>query len=327
MRAAIFALLACLAGAPALFGFERLRPSVTDSMTLSADSPAGSSVWVRPGDSVLIRLEEDARFFVGVEIRISAPSGWPSSPAGLALTVHADLDRVPPSGLSELVARRALSEALPSRVHTVFQIPTRGDHGLRTGPYSIVPGETVLPDSFPALFGLAHVSGVLSAELAGMSFLLSARPILAAEGAARVSVRFPENLVGRPFTVLVNDRVIENLAEEIVLREGEHHLAIVSQDYRNESRRFVVERARVVSIVIDLQDAAPMILFDAPPGAQVYLNDAPVAHENGPVVVAPGVHEARFHFGGHTITRVITVHSGRTYRVALTLDVGVEESD
>jgi energy-coupling factor transporter ATP-binding protein EcfA2 len=164
-------------------------------------------------------------------------------------------------------------------------------------------------------------------ELAGMSFLLSARPILSDEGAVRVITRYPEQLRGRPFTVLINNMVVENLAEEWILREGEHHLAVVSEDYRNESRRFVVERTRTVDLVIDLQDPTPLIFFEAPQNTQIFLNNSPIFRGNDPIPVEPGVHEARFHVGDHTITRTITVQRGSTYRIALTVGIDIQESD
>jgi len=121
--------------------------------------------------------------------------------------------------------------------------------------------------------------------------------------------------------------VVENLAEELFLREGEHHLAVVSEDYRNESRRFVVERTRTVDLLIELQDPTPLIFFEAPQGTQIFLNNSPIFRGSDPIPVEPGVHEARFHVGDYTITRTITVQRGKTYRIALTVGIDIEESD
>jgi len=327
MRAFSFLLALCLLPAAAqAAGAERLRASVAGVLSLSADAPEGSSVWISPGDSALIRLEGGARFFRGVEVRISAPPTWFAHQGSLAVTAHADLDRIPPPGASELAGRRIASEILPGRIQTVYQIPVRENHGLRTGPYSTVPSGVTLPSSFPLLFGLSPERGA-GAEVEGMSFLLSARPILSDEGAVRITARYPEQLRGRPFTVLINGAVVESLAEEQVLREGEHHLAVVSEDYRNESRRFVVERARVTDLVVELQDPTPLIFFETPQHTLIFLNNSPIFRGGDPIPVEPGVHEARFQLGEYTITRTIKVQRGRTYRIALTLGIDIEESN
>jgi len=306
---------------------EQIRASVAGVLRLSAETPEGSSVWIRPGDSALIQLDESIRFLRGIEIRLSAPITWFAHQGSLALTAYADLDRVPPEGVSNLTGRRIASELLPGRIQAIYQIPVRQAHGLRTGPYSIVPSDVTLPASFPVLFRLMPMVQVMSEELAGMSFLLSASPILSGEGAVRVTTRYPDQLRGRPFTVLINDMVVENLAEERILREGEHHLVVVSEDYRNESRRFVVERARTIDLVIELQDPTPLIFFEAPQNTQIFLNNSPIFRGNDPIPVEPGVHEARFHIGDYTLTRTITVQRGRTYRIALTVDIDIDESD
>jgi len=329
MRAKILIWAVCLSVAAAHYaaGNEQIRASVAGALHLSANAPEGSSVWVRPGDSALIQLDESARFFRGVEVRISAPMSWLAHHGSITVKAHADLDAVPRLGASDLSGRRIASEILPGRIQTVYQIPVRQAHGLRTTPYSSVFSGATLPGSFPILFSLEPVAQNISMELDGMAFLVSARPILSDEGAVRIGVSYPEPLRGRPFTVLVNDMVVENLNEELVLREGEHHLAVVSEDFRNESRRFVVERARTVNLTIALQDPTPMIFFEAPMNAQIFLNNSPIFRGSNPVPVEPGVHEARFQIGDHVVTRTITVQRGRTYRIALTLDIDIEESN
>ena len=326
-RLLIWAVCLSLISAHAAAGTEQVRASVAGVLRLSSDAPEGSSVWIRPGDSVLIQLEGDTRFFRGVEVRFSAPMNWFAHLGTLAVAAHADLDRMPPAGASELAGRRIASELLPGRIQTVYQIPVRQVHGLRTGPYSIVPSDVIPPSSFPILFGLAPIAPAMSAELERMSFLLSARPILSDEGAVRIFTRYPEQLRGRPFTVLINDAVVENIAEEQILREGEHHLVVVSEHYRNESRRFVVERAKTTNLIVELRDPTPLIFFDAPLNTQIFLNNSPIFRGSNPIPVEPGVHEARFHLGDHTITRTITVQRGRTYRISLTLGIDIEETN
>jgi hypothetical protein len=160
-----------------------------------------------------------------------------------------------------------------------------------------------------------------------MKFSLVVRPILSNEGAVRLVPRYPPQLRNRPFTVKVNDVVITNLSEQLILREGEHHLVILSEDYRNESRRFIVERARVVDLIIELQDPTPLIIFEAPQNALIFLNNNPVAHSREAMPIEPGHHEIRFQIGDYTVIRTVNVQRGKTYRVALDVDLTIHEMD
>jgi hypothetical protein len=209
----------------------------------------------------------------------------------------------------------------------VYQIPVRRNHGLRTSPYATVVGSTVLPSGFPVLFKLLPIIKGLNEELETMRFVLTARPILGDEGAVRFNFRYPGQLQGRPFIVLIDDVVVENIAEEQLLREGEHHLVVLSDDYRNESRRFMVEKAKSLVVVVELKDPTPLIIFEAPGNAQIFLNNSLVSRDSGPIPVDAGVHEAKFQVGDYTLTRIITVERGKTYRIALSVGIDIEENE
>jgi len=172
-----------------------------------------------------------------------------------------------------------------------------------------------------------QVNKGLPDEFERMRFNVTVRPILSDEGAVRIIPRFPAQLRNRPFTVLINDTVITNINEQIILREGEHHLVILSDDYRNESRRFVVERARVVDLIIDLHDPTPMIIFEGPQNSQVFMNNTPVTRMMEPVAVEPGTYEIRYQIGDYIVIRTLNVQRGRTYRVALTVDLNIQEEE
>jgi hypothetical protein len=165
----------------------------------------------------------------------------------------------------------------------------------------------------------------LSEEIENMPFTLTARPILGDEGAVRLNFRYPSQLRDKPFTVLIDDVVVGNPAEEMLIKEGEHHLVVLSDDYRNERRRFMVERAKRLDITLELQDPTPLIIFEAPENARIFLNNNPV-RDSGPVAVEPGVYEAKFQVGDYTLTKTITALRGKTYRVSLSVGIDIEEN-
>jgi hypothetical protein len=305
---------------------ESLRVSIAGNLEISRDS-ARDSVPLGCNGSALISLEEDPRFFRGIELELAAPPLWLSYRGSLAMEVYADLDKVPPPGIADIQARRIAFEPLPSKIQIAYQIPLRASHGLRSSPYVSVLSGFTSPASFPILFRIIPVIKGLSEELENMAFQLSVKPILSDEGAVRLNYRYPEQLPGKPFTILIDDTVIENPGEEQLLKEGEHHLVVLSDDYRNESRRFMVERAKVLDLGIELQDPTPLMIFEGPENALIFLNEKPVSAAQGPVPVDPGVHEVKYQVGDYTITRPVTVQRGKTYRMALSVDITLSEDE
>jgi hypothetical protein len=308
-------------------GAEPLRALVAGKLDLSQNNPAGASIPLGYNGAALIGLEGDTRFFRGIQMEISAPQLWLAYRGTLAMAVYAELDKAPPPGIADIQARRIAFEPLPNKIQMVYQIPVRNAHGLRSSPYITVLTGVVPPASFPLLFRIFPVSKGLSEELETMVFQLHAKPVLSDEGAVRFQPRFPEQLPGRPFTVLIDDVVIENPGEERLLKEGEHHLMVLSEDYRNESRRFKVERAKTLELTIDLQDPAPLMIFEGPENARIFLDEKPVPRTMEPVLVEPGLHEVKFQVGDYTVIRSVQVQRGKTYRMALAVDITVSESD
>jgi len=306
---------------------ESFRSLLEGTIELSADNPEGSSLSLAYNGSALITLGRGARFFRGIELELSAPQIWLSQRGSLAMLIYAELDRLPSPGTNDLEGRRIAFDSLPNKIKIIYQIPVRRSHGLRTTPYVTVPADTTLPASFPLLFKLMPIVKGLSEEVEHMQFTLSARPILAEEGAVRLSFRYPEQLKDKPFIVLIDDVVVKNITEEQVLKEGEHHLVVLSEDYRNENRRFMVEKAKRIDISVNLQDPTPLIIFEAPENARIFLDNHPVVRENGPIPVDPGAHEAKFQVGDYTLTRNITIQRGKTYRIALAVGIDIEENE
>ena len=323
----IFVLITCIYLSPVPVWAESFRTLVAGSLDLSASNPEGASINIGSNGSVLVNLAKDTRFLRGIELELTAPQGWLAYQGSLAMLVYADLDHQPSRGINDMEGRRVVLDPLPNKVKSVYQIPIRSTHGLRTSPYAVVLPGSVLPSSFPILFRLMAIVKGLSEEVENMVFTLTAKPIFTDEGSVKISYRYPQQLRGKQFTVLIDDVVLENPAEERLLREGEHHLVILSEDYRNESRRFMVERAKTTDLVIELQDPTPLIIFESPGNTRIFLNNNPVPRDSGPIPVDPGTHEARFQIGDYILTKTINVQRGKTYKIAVSVGIDINEND
>jgi len=304
---------------------ESFRTVVEHTVEVTPDKPAGNSVTFGINGAVLIKLGGEARFLRGIEMEISAPQTWLQYRGSLAMYVHNRLTPKTASGISDLEGSRIASEPVPAKLQIIYQIPVRQSHGLRTTPYITVPSAITSVETFPILFRFTPVVKGLTEELEEMKFNLTVRPILGDEGAVRLIPRYPPNLRNRPFTVLIDDTVINNINDRHILKEGEHHLVILSEDYRNESRRFVVERAKVLDLAIELQDTTPLVIFEGPQNALIFLDNVPVSKPGEPIAIEPGQHEAKFQIGDYTITKTLDIAKGKTYRVALAVDLTIHE--
>ena len=305
---------------------ESIRVIIAGNIEVSLEK-SGGSIPLNYNDSVLISLGEDIRYIKGIELELNAPQHWLSHRGSLAMALFADLDKIPLPGVADLQARRISFEPLPAKIQMVYHLPIRSFHGLKSSPYVTVPADITLPSSFPVLFRIMPAIKGISEELEAMVFQFSARPILSDEGAIRLIPRYPEQLRGKPFTVLIDDAVIPDLSEEIILKEGEHHLVVLSDDYRNETRLFKIERAKTLELSIELQDPTPLVIFEAPQNARIFLNNVPVSPARESIPVEPGIHEAKIQVGDYTITKTLVVQRGKTYRVVMAVDIDVVESD
>jgi len=306
---------------------EPLRVFIAGEAEISLDRLEGITIPLSYTDTALIHLRGDTRFFRGIQLDLSAPQGFLAYRGHLGSAFYADVNRVPRPGIADLEAKELSFEPLPNRILNTWQIPLRQSHGLRSSPYVTIPTGIVPPASFPMLFRLLPVIKGTSEELEKMVFQLQVRPILSDEGAVKISFIYPEQLPGRPVTVLINDEVIERHNEELLLREGEHHLLILSEDYRNQSRRFMVERARILELQIELQDPTPLLIFEYPEGARIFVNSRQVNDPQAPFPVEPGIHEILFQMSNYTIIRPISVQRGKTYRIALSVDINITENE
>jgi hypothetical protein len=308
-------------------GAEQLRILNAGNLLVSLDKSDGDSINLSYTSAAVIVLDQEIRFFRGIELELIVPQAYLAHRGSLALAIYADLGEVPDPGIADLEARQLSMEPIPNKIQVVYQIPIRDNHGLRSSPYAALPAGIVPPESFPLLFRLLPVIKGLSEEVETMSFKLSVKPILSDEGAARIIARYPEDMARRPFTTLIDDEVVERPQDIRLLKEGEHSLVIISNDYRNESRRFVIERGKILELTIALRDTIPLVYFEAPDNALIFFDGQAVDSSRQPINTEPGLHEVQFQMGDYTMVKPITVLRGKTYRIALAVDISIAESD
>ena len=306
---------------------QSLRVLITGEAEVSLDKLEGTTISLSYTDTALIHIRGDYRFFRGIQLDLTAPQAFLAYRGSLALALYADLNRIPRIGVEDVIGRQISFEALPDKVLNTWQIPMRPSHGFRSSPYVTIPTEVISPASFPILFRLLPVIKGISDELEKMVFQLQVKLILSDEGAVKIDINYPDQLQEKPIAVLIDDEVIEQYDEELLFKEGEHHLLILSEDYRNISHRFFVERAKILNLQVELKDTTPLLFFEHPEGVSIYVDSRLITNTQAPFPVEPGTHEVRFEMSNYSVIRPIIVQRGRTYRVVMSVDVNILENE
>jgi hypothetical protein len=309
-------------------GAEEVRLSLSEIIEVSKDRAQGAHVQLGHDGAVLVTLDKDTRFLRGIEFELSAPQSWLNNQGALAVAIYSNPDKIPAKGAAQdILVTQIKMEALSNKIQTVYQIPIRKNHGFKTTPYASVLQDAVLPEDFPVIFRLMPIVRTVSEDIQNMRFQLTVKPLLSGEGAVKINIRYPPALQNKPYTTLIDDKVIDRPEDEHILKEGEHHLMFISSDYRNESRRFILERGKIVDLNITLQDLTPLILFETPDNAKIFLDNQRLEPSLSAKPIEPGPHEVKIQVSDYTIIKSINVRKGKTYRIAFLVDLDILEED
>jgi hypothetical protein len=314
---------------PALFALcfapvtaETVKASLAGKLIVDTAKNEAVTVAFPESQAVILDIDGDVRFLRGVELELTSPQSA-FARNSYALTFYRDVKEADET-LDEREAKPLYTENLAGKIAPVYQIPFRSDSGLRRTPYVTILPETLDETAFPLLI---RVTSAKTPSDETALFHLSARPVFSDEGAVKVTIRYPQLLRDRPVSVLVDDEVMEDMGTALFLREGEHQLLVISEDYRTESRRFFVDRGQTTDIFITLKDTTPLLLFEAPERALIFINNRRIIATDTPYPVTPGIYDIKIQVSDYTIIKTVQVQKGKTYRIAFTVDISVNETD
>jgi D-lyxose ketol-isomerase len=126
--------------------------------------------------------------------------------------------------------------------------------------------------------------------------------------------------------VAVDDRKADP-SSPMLLESGQHRLRVSSEAYRDESRGFAIEAGKTLELVVELQDATPVVVVEAPDSAAVTIDGVRVERaDRARFEVEPGEHVAVCRIGDYTVTRRFAAARGKTYKLVLEVDLQVQEA-
>jgi hypothetical protein len=120
--------------------------------------------------------------------------------------------------------------------------------------------------------------------------------------------------------------VLPFAGSDMFITPGDHTLTILADGYRNEHRRFHVNRWETLNMQVALEDMTPLLLFEAPTGTVITVDGMQVSGSS-PFRTTPGPHTVKMELAGYAMTRTVQVENGKTYTVTLQTDINIREGD
>jgi hypothetical protein len=321
MKTTLGVLLIFLAWAPA--AAETVQAVSAGRLVVDTGGGRTLTAVLSENQAVILELDGGTRFLRGLEIEITAPNTVALN--AFVVSFYRDIEEI-----DEDKWRGTLvySEHLAGKIATVYQIPFRPNAGFRRTPYVSLLPEPIEETAFPVLLRVSpvNVSSSAASEEAA-PFHLSVKAVPGDEGVVKLTLHYPPLLRDKPVSVLIDDEVVDNVASPRFLREGEHQLLVISEDYRTESRRFLVDRGKTTEISITLQDTVPILLFEAPDRALIFINNKRIIPGGAPYPIVPGTYDIKIQVSDYTIIKTVQIQKGKTYRIAFTMDLSVSETD
>jgi hypothetical protein len=301
---------------------ETVKAVIAGKLDVDAGRLEAVTTSFSENQAVILNLDGDTRFLRGLEIELTAGSNAFASNS-FSVSFYSSAKPAGESA-SEWEGKPVFTETLDGKISTIYQIPFSQNSGLRRTPYVNLLPDPVVPTAFPLL--LSVTSAKPPADSAA-PFHLSVKPIFGDMGAVKLAFRYPPLLSSRPVSVLIDDEVVDDINTAQLIREGEHQLLVVSEDYRAESRRFLVDRGKTTEILITLKDTTPLLLFETPDRALIFINNQRVISTGTPHPIAPGIYDIKIQVSDYTIIKTVQIQKGKTYRVTFTMDMSISEAE
>jgi hypothetical protein len=328
-RIVLLALLAAVlfAGTGSLAGQE-LRTIVAGIAALQAEDAEGVRLVMGYDQAVAVTMAKSSPFIQGFEVELKLPPAFASQPGAFAYELWRRIEPDPDKNRYGYSGERIVTQALPARAGFVIQIPVRRDHAMKSGPYATVIPTLVEPEDFPFFFKLVPLSKGAAPEIEEAELQVRVRPVLTDEGGLRLVLAYPvDQAEHASVTALIDDKRVDP-ESMILLKAGAHRLLLNSENYRDESRSFVVEQGRVLDLEIELQDTSPILLIEAPDSAFVMVDGVRVDHAANPRMrIEPGEHSASCRIGDYSLSRKFTVARDKVYKLVLSVDLQLQEGE
>ncbi len=261
----------------------------------------------------------------GLEIEIRIPAEAESFMDGLACLVYGSLQTDPSKEIHYYRGTQMGYASLPVRGRLYIRIPIGGGTSSQASPGTVVFDGLENTDSFPLLITILPFMKGIPDDLYNISFPVKVYPLLKDLGLLELDIRDPEGNLSEAPRIFIDDTSIDYPVEPSTLVSGLHTLRLEASGYLPVERTFSIEKGGITRVSLVLEKDVPMALFEAPEGSLVFLDGKQLQPPfNNTLEISTGEHTVLYAIGDYTISRKFFAEPGRTYKIALFLDILIE---
>ncbi|GMO50511.1 MAG: hypothetical protein Pg6C_14400 [Treponemataceae bacterium] len=288
------------------------------------------TVYLTLNDALAVTLPDDRTFLKGVTFDLDIPVELSSFAGAAAYSFYGHIVPSPSQTVISYKGDKLILEALPARTGLSLGVPYGDAAALKASPYlRVLPFVAEEKDSV-IFFRIQLVMKGVPDNVLAARVRVTARPVYEDKGRLTLKVIFPRDNAGavieKPYTVFIDERAVGMTGAGAVLDAGLHHLSIISDFYRNETRVITIPKAKTLPLEIALTDIAPLVMIAVPEGADIFFDGEKIDSARKSFTVQPGAHLVKFALGGYEISRSIHAVNGKTYSVSLDFDIEISET-
>lgn len=287
---------------------------------------SGETVSAGLNDAVAVQLTGQREYLMGIDIELKVPPELMEFFDSTAYMVYSQVTPEPAEGVIDYSGTRVHTDILPVKLSTTLRMAVENE-SIQSTPYeTILPVTIAVTDTFVFIRFQQVMKGIPD-EIMKSKIMVSAKPVFKDIGELKLSLSYPETQTKpNPYTIFIDDAPATVKNNSAYLATGIHHLAVVSDYYRNEVRTFNIEQAKTTNLSIALQEIVSTLRVIAPETAVVELDGNSWEKTDKAVSIEPGNHIIRFTVGDYEAEKTFTVINGKSYVLSLLVDIQITEN-
>lgn len=286
------------------------------------------SVPIKAGinDAISIEMPPDMSFVQGIELYIKVPQIVASWHDSVAWSIYNEISPSPTEKNIDYTGTRMIVGTFNS-LSLNIQVPLKQKNSIKKNPYAFYVEEIPDVKGNKMFFRLQIAMKGVPEEIDDALFEITAKPILINKGRLLLKTEPPKDQKEEPYTVFIDEKLVDIPNEGLLIDTGVHNLSIVSDFYRNEMRTITVQQAKTYSLNVTFRDITPIIVISAPSNAIIFLDNNEIENKSVPFSVPQGEHKVRFVIGDYEVVKSVTAVNGRSYTVSLDIDATISETE
>lgn len=313
-----------------------------------ADETSSQKVRLAVNDMLAVKLPSNPVFLRGISIEIKIPKAVAEYRDAVAYSLYTGVQPRPSKTTIDYSGDKLYLNTFPGKLSYNLQVPLIKNHGLKETPYSaLLPSIVDISEGY-VYFRLQLVMKGTPVSVLEAVFDIEVKPIIVDKGLLDISVLYPDpasiqhipsmnqepsNQIlfdskateKKEYTIFIDEKQAVLTDGKVLLPSGVHHIALVSDFYRNEVRTVKIEQGHVSKMQIQLHENDPLLYISIPQSVSFYFNDILLTDFEKPYKITEGEHVLKFVLDGFELVKVIQAFKGKNYTASMLFDVIVKE--